>query len=281
MLPISRTPACITVEDLLYRFPLRYEDRSRLQPIASLKAGQTASIAGRVLSCGLRSTRRPGFKIFEALIADDSGSIRATWLNQPFLRDVFDGRPARRALRPRRDPRRRRPAAHQPAIRDPATDEEGETIHTGRIVPVYEKAGSVTPKIQRRLVPRRPAAPARRRSAITLPEARAAAAGPPDERRAALLRRAFPPLGRAARGAEPFCHARPAAADLRGGVSVSELGVLLRRRPASRRAQEQPHDPRGRPHPRLGAERAAVPADRGPEAGAEGNRRRPAAAAAR
>ena len=28
-------------------------------------------------------------------------------------------------------------------------DEEGETIHTGRIVPVYEKAGSVTPKIQR------------------------------------------------------------------------------------------------------------------------------------
>ena len=31
----------ITLEDLLYRFPLRYEDRSRLQPIASLKPGQT------------------------------------------------------------------------------------------------------------------------------------------------------------------------------------------------------------------------------------------------
>src|SRR6185437_15927135 len=31
-------------------------------------------------------------------------------------------------------------------------DEDGQTIHTGRIVPVYEKAGSVTPKIQRRLV---------------------------------------------------------------------------------------------------------------------------------
>src|SRR5499425_3290614 len=31
-------------------------------------------------------------------------------------------------------------------------DEDGETIHTGRIVPVYEKAGSVTPKMQRRLV---------------------------------------------------------------------------------------------------------------------------------
>src|SRR5437016_11269495 len=78
-----------TVEDLLYRFPLRYEDRSRLQPIASLKPGVSASISGRILSCGLRSTRRPGFRIFEALVGDDSGAIRASWLNQPFLRDVF------------------------------------------------------------------------------------------------------------------------------------------------------------------------------------------------
>src|SRR5690242_2851074 len=79
----------VTVEDLLYRFPLRYEDRSRLQPIASVKPGRTASLTGRVISCGLRATRRPGFKIFEALVSDDSGTMRATWLNQPFLRDVF------------------------------------------------------------------------------------------------------------------------------------------------------------------------------------------------
>src|SRR5690349_3061421 len=75
----------VTVEDLLSRFPIRYEDRSRLQSMASLRAGQAASVAGRVLSCGLRSTRRPGFKIFEALLSDESGAIRATWLNQPFL----------------------------------------------------------------------------------------------------------------------------------------------------------------------------------------------------
>src|SRR3954454_8658200 len=78
-----------TVEDLLYRFPLRYEDRSRLEPIAALKPGRPASIAARILSCGLRTTRRPGFKIFEALVDDTSGSLRVVWLNQPFLRDVF------------------------------------------------------------------------------------------------------------------------------------------------------------------------------------------------
>jgi len=140
-----------TVDDLLSRFPVRYEDRSRLQPIATLKPGQQASVSGRILSCGLRSTRRPGFKIFEALVQDASAGIRATWLNQPFLRDVF--------------------AAGQQVVLfglvqlrtqgglqltnpqyELIEEEEGETIHTGRIVPIYEKTGTVTPKIQRRLV---------------------------------------------------------------------------------------------------------------------------------
>lgn len=141
----------LTLEDLLYRFPLRYEDRSRLQPIASLKPGQTAAVAGRVLVCGLRSTRRPGFKIFEAAIDDGSGSLRAVWLNQPYLKDIFvrgqhvvlygavemRGSVSLQVTNP------------QYEILD---EEDGETIHTGRIVPVYEKTGTVTPKMQRRLV---------------------------------------------------------------------------------------------------------------------------------
>lgn len=141
----------VTLEDLLYRFPLRYEDRSRLQPIASLEPGQTASITARILSCGLRTTRRPGFKIFEALVGDPSGSLRATWLNQAYLREVFTagqhvvlygavemrGHGGLQLTNP------------QYEIVD---DEDVETVHTGRVVPVYERAGAVTPKVQRRIV---------------------------------------------------------------------------------------------------------------------------------
>ncbi len=141
----------LTVEDLLYRFPIRYEDRSHLQPIASLRAGQMGSAVGRISSSGLRSTRRPGFKIFEALLTDASGSVRAAWLNQPFLREVFSrgqqvvlfglvemrGHGGLQLTNP------------QYEILD---DEDGETVHTGRIVPVYEKTGSVTAKIARKLV---------------------------------------------------------------------------------------------------------------------------------
>jgi hypothetical protein len=119
--------------------------------IATLKAGQHASVSGRVLSCGLRSTRRPGFKIFEALVSDASGGIRATWLNQPFLRDVFAAgqQVVLFGLVQLRTQGGLQFTNPQYELID---EEEGETIHTGRIVPIYEKTGAVTPKIQRRLV---------------------------------------------------------------------------------------------------------------------------------
>lgn len=144
----------LTVEDLLFRFPRRYEDRSRLQRIASLKPGQTVAIAGEVLSAHVQSTRRPGFRLFTALVQDDSGQIKAVWPNQPFLKDVI--RPhyqivlygkveywGSRGLQ----------------ITDPEfelikeiPDDDLTTIHTGRIVPVYERTGGVTTNMQRRFV---------------------------------------------------------------------------------------------------------------------------------
>jgi ATP-dependent DNA helicase RecG len=139
-----------SVEDLLTRFPIRYEDRSRFQTIASLRPGQTASVAGRLLSCGLRSTRRPGFKIFEAAVRDSSGTLRATWLNQPFLRDVFTAG-QHVVLFGTVELRGQGLQITNPQY-EILDEEDGETIHTGRIVPVYERAGSVTPKMQRRLV---------------------------------------------------------------------------------------------------------------------------------
>jgi ATP-dependent DNA helicase RecG len=147
----------VTVEDVLYRFPLRYEDRGHLQPISSLKAGQQVAIAGRIQSSRLRTTRRPGFKIFEALIGDASGSIVALWMNQSFLKDILrrdvhvvlfgtvEARPGLQILNPDYE-------VIGGTDEDAADPDESQTIHTGRIVPVYEKAGAMTPKMQRRLV---------------------------------------------------------------------------------------------------------------------------------
>jgi ATP-dependent DNA helicase RecG len=138
-----------TVEDLLYRLPFRYEDRSHMQPIATLRAGAKAAVLGEIRSANVVVTRRRGFKIFHAVLADASGAIRCTWMNQPFLADI---------LKP-----------HLPVIvfGDVKLDASGlhfmnpeyelagddlESVRTGRIVPFYEKTGTVTPNMQRRIV---------------------------------------------------------------------------------------------------------------------------------
>jgi ATP-dependent DNA helicase RecG len=149
-----------TVEDLLYRFPTRYEDRGHFQTIASLRPGVSASVLAEVLSCGIRPTRRRGFKIFEMLLRDQTGSLRAIWFNQPFLNDVFH--PHQRVILFGK----LELTSHGLQMQGPQYElaegvEEGEglegaddpqTIHTGRIVPVYEKTGQLTAKMQRTLV---------------------------------------------------------------------------------------------------------------------------------
>ena len=143
-----------------------------------------------MLSCGLRSTRRPGFKIFEALIGDPSGALRAVWLNQPFLRDVFA--PGQQVVLFGAVEMRGGGGLQLTNPQYEILDEEDRaTIHTGRIVPVYEKAGSVTPKIQRRLVYD---ALQRLPSDLpdTLPDALRMRLGLPS-RRAAFLAAHFPP----------------------------------------------------------------------------------------
>jgi len=160
-----------TVEDLLYRFPTRYEDRGRFQTIATLKPGVVASVAAEVISCGIRPTRRPRFKIFEMLLRDQTGSLRAVWFNQPFLNDVFHPHqrvilfgkleltshglqmqgPQYELVEGVEEVEGFEGASADPS--NPSTDPSSpSTVHTGRIVPIYEKTGQLTAKMQRTLV---------------------------------------------------------------------------------------------------------------------------------
>jgi len=146
----------LTVEDLLLRFPLRYEDRAELRPVSSLRPGQVATVLGEVLSTGLRTTRRPGFRIFELIVRDATGNIRAVFPNQAFLRDVFH--PHQQvvlfgAIEFRGTGGLQFTNPEYEVVRGDADDEDA-TVHTGRIVPIYEKAGAVTPRMQRTLVHR-------------------------------------------------------------------------------------------------------------------------------
>jgi len=76
-----------TIEELLYYFPRRYEDRSNFASISSLKEGQIYTIKAQVLAAGQRySWRRRSFSITEAALEDGTGKISCVWFNQPYLK---------------------------------------------------------------------------------------------------------------------------------------------------------------------------------------------------
>ena len=150
-----------TLDDLLHRFPLRYEDRSRLVRSSDLRPGEVAAVRGQVVSTGLRRTRRRGFSLFEMLLRDDAGAFRAVWMNQPYLKTAFS-------------PGQRLQLYGAPEWRDPGGlrlvnpqyepigdgedggdgGEDGRGLHGARVVPVYERIGTLTAKQLRELVRR-------------------------------------------------------------------------------------------------------------------------------
>ncbi len=142
-----------TIEDFLYDLPFRYEDRRAFARISRLALGSPEStLAVRVASSRLIRTRRPGFTIFEARLADDSGEIRAIWYNQPYLERLFAA--GRRAVvfgRPVPDRYGRELILENPDY-EFLDEEDAEGIHTGRIVPVYRRLADLSSRMQRTLM---------------------------------------------------------------------------------------------------------------------------------
>lgn len=77
-----------TVRDVLFNFPRGYEDLSDLRPVGELEEDVLQSVRGTVVEVDSRST---GFgKTRVGVLIDDGGLLlRATWFNQPFMRDKF------------------------------------------------------------------------------------------------------------------------------------------------------------------------------------------------
>jgi ATP-dependent DNA helicase RecG len=141
-----------TAEDLLYHLPFRYEDRRAFAAIAELEpGGAERTLSARVVSSRLIRTRRRGFTIFEAVLADSSGSIKAVWYNQPYLERVLVAERRVVLFGCATQDRHGHPVLENPDY-EFLDEEDAEGIHTGRIVPVYRKVGELTSRALRRLV---------------------------------------------------------------------------------------------------------------------------------
>ncbi|KOO16038.1 ATP-dependent DNA helicase RecG [Vibrio xuii] len=68
----------VTAQDLLFHLPLRYEDRTRIYPIAKLHAGLWAAVQGKVMSVDTLFGKR---KMLAVKISDGNGTITLRFFN--------------------------------------------------------------------------------------------------------------------------------------------------------------------------------------------------------
>ena len=137
-----------TIRDLLYLLPRRHNDYSNLCKIAGLLIDVEQTVMVNIWD--IREVLLGGrHKAAEAIVGDDTGNIRVVWFNQPYLARslkigdsiVLSGKVGRfkNAL----------------VFESPEYEvlrEEGELVHTGRMVPVYPSTEGIVSRTFRTLI---------------------------------------------------------------------------------------------------------------------------------
>lgn len=135
------------ISDLIFYYPFRYEDLSKIVPISHLSPHQNVTILGKIQSIKNTRTPRKQMILTHARIEDTTGTINAVWFNQPYLKDslregqnvylagrIESGLPPYTIKNPEYEPYKKSP------------------VHTARIVPIYNVKSGITPKWLRYLV---------------------------------------------------------------------------------------------------------------------------------
>jgi ATP-dependent DNA helicase RecG len=143
------------VEDLLAYAPFRYEDRSNVKSLNDLAPGEMATVLAEVRSTKVSGFQRRNLGLFQATFADASGGVLAgKWFHGAYLADVLiPGQKVALYGKVEFDTYSGHLAMMHPEYEILAEDEDGDaSLHTGRIVPVYEAAGKVTTRALRTLI---------------------------------------------------------------------------------------------------------------------------------
>ncbi len=136
----------ITLRDMLYYFPRRYDDYTRLKPINRLWYGDEVTVIGTVQSVQFRAIRSGRMKIAEAIVSDGSGALRVTWFSQFQAKRLHAG--AHIVLSGKVEQYLGRLVMTNPEW-EPL---EQQQLSTNRIVPVYPLTAQITQRWLRKLM---------------------------------------------------------------------------------------------------------------------------------
>lgn len=136
-----------TIKDLLYHFPRRFEDRTRLRPAGACAHGEAATLRGTVLAVQDLKPR-PGLTITKLAVHDGVGIFYAVWFNQPFIKknlprgtNLFITGKVEKGF-----------GATQVIVEEYEVDDGQDSLSAGRLVPVYPLAAQLNQRLLRLMV---------------------------------------------------------------------------------------------------------------------------------
>jgi len=133
------------LRDMLYYFPRRYDDYSKLKSINHLKYGEELTVIATVQSVRTRNLHSQKKQLVEAIVSDGSGALRVNWFNQPWVtKRLKEG--SNIVLAGNIDQYLGRLIMNNPEW-EPL---EQQHLNTNRIVPVYPLTAGITQRWLRR-----------------------------------------------------------------------------------------------------------------------------------
>lgn len=131
-----------TLGDLLYNFPRDYKDFSKISKIKDIRINEINSISGKIISIEEEKSPHKRMSLTKCLIEDDSASLEVIWFNQPYMtKSLKAGDEV--MLSGKVNINRYSVQMVSPTFEKISLK---ETIHTGRIVPIYSETKGITSK---------------------------------------------------------------------------------------------------------------------------------------
>ncbi len=134
-----------TVQDLLLYFPREHHDYSKLEKIATIPLEQVVTIMGMIWE--VQNVRSASGRVRTiARVSDETGQIRATWFNQPYLLKQL----TRGSYIVLTGVKQRFGNKVEFNVRSHELPEQGDLVNTGRLVPIYTLTEGLNARALRR-----------------------------------------------------------------------------------------------------------------------------------
>jgi ATP-dependent DNA helicase RecG len=136
-----------TIRDLLFYFPREHRDYSKLTKIASIPFNEVTTTKGIIWEVEMSHMGGKRTRTI-ATISDETGKIRVTWFNQPYLSKQLNA--AKGSYLVVTGVKQRFGNKVEFTVRSHELPEQGDLLNTGRLVPTYALTEGLHAKTLRR-----------------------------------------------------------------------------------------------------------------------------------